>query len=288
MSEQREMSRETTPPVDRFDSLPKRGRVGAHRIVGRARTAWRWVLATVLTIAILVTVGIFWVNSLGSSSARPAPTTSNGAQGDRVEPLLDPTATIAVLNGSPTPTLASGVDEAITANGWGQIVFAGFAAATDVQISAVFYADPADEAAAEGLAQKLGGMSTYQSNDYDGLGVRLVVLLGSDYVGPGVAEAERIAEQLESEDVAPLDENWVPPTAPYIPPPPPFVPDTDTQVPDDTDLPPLDDGGEGSGDGSGDGSDDGGGASDGGQTDPPPTGEDPPLTAQGGTTPVAT
>ena len=74
---------------------------------------------------------------------------------------------------------------AITQNGWGQILFSAPAASSDVKISAVFYSTPEDEAAALGLAKELGGVSTFQSSDYDEYGARLIVLLGVDYAGPG-------------------------------------------------------------------------------------------------------
>ena len=73
----------------------------------------------------------------------------------------------------------------ITQNGWGQILFSAPAASSDVQISAVFFSKPEDEPAALALAKELGGVSTFQSSDYDEYGAKLIVLLGSDYAGPG-------------------------------------------------------------------------------------------------------
>lgn len=188
-------------PTDRFDAVPRSDRVGAHRLTGRVRRFWRYALVAVIATAVLVTAGIFWVNSIGGSSGlsteqRTAP------QAEQTKPVLDPEATVAVLNGTEVPNLAAGVDEVITRNSWGQIIFSGEAAAKDVEISAVFYADPADEAAAMALAAELGGVSTYESQSYLEYGVRLVVLLGSDYAGPGEEEAAAITARADGEPVA--------------------------------------------------------------------------------------
>lgn len=183
-------------PLDRFDALPKTHRVGAHRIAGRARRFWRYLLAGVIATAVLVTVGIIGVNSIGGGSNAPVGETAEQPQQPQVKPELDPTATIAVLNGTATPNLAAGVDQVISQNGWGIISFSEDAASNEVQISAVFYAVPEDEAAAAALAAELGGVSTYQSQDYTDFGVRLVVLLGADYAGPGADEAAAITARL--------------------------------------------------------------------------------------------
>lgn len=189
-------------PRDRFDALPQTSRVGAHRLTGRVRRAWRYVLAGAIATVVLVGAGVFYINSLGGGSQMQLPLGPPIPQEDRIIPQLDPTATIAVLNGTPTPNLAAGVDSVVTANQWGQIAFSDDADSRDVAISAVFYADEADLPAAEGLAQKLGGVSTYQSDGYTQYGVRLVVLLGVDYAGPGYDEAAALTEQLNGEAVA--------------------------------------------------------------------------------------
>src|SRR5690606_29029883 len=77
------------------------------------------------------------------------------------------------------------VGDAIMAEGWGQVLFSENLAESDVSISAVFYRDAADEAAARGLAEKRGGVSTYLTEDYAEFDARLIVLIGADYAGPG-------------------------------------------------------------------------------------------------------
>lgn len=197
--EQGERRSDMDLPRDRFDVPRQAGRVGAHRIAGRARRGWRYVLVGAIATVVLVTAGILWANSIGGGSNDPVAQGPAQPQEQRVTPELDPTASVAVLNGTPTPNLAAGVDQVITSNGWGVIAFSDDAVSRDVQISAVFYAVPEDEAAAAGLAAQLGGVSTYQSDGYGEYGVRLVVLLGADYGGPGKDEAAAITATLGSE-----------------------------------------------------------------------------------------
>lgn len=182
-------------PEDRFDRVERSGRVGAHRIIAKPRHVWQYLIAGLLGFALLTTAGILFVQSTGGSSFSSAgadqqkqPTAQQTPKG-----ALDPEATVAVLNGTTVPNLASVVDQTITSENWGKILFSGNAADSAVEISAVFYIDPADEAAAEGLAEKLGGVSTYQTENYQEYGVRLVVLLGADYAGPGLDEAKQAA-----------------------------------------------------------------------------------------------
>lgn len=189
-------------PQDRFDRVHRSGRVGAHRITARPRYVWQYLIAGLLGFALLTTAGIITVHSIGGAGQLPANRPSTGGSSTQA-PLgeLDPEATVAVLNGTETPNLAAAVDQIITQEQWGQIRFSGSAAASDVTISAVFYTDPADEAAAEGLAAKLGGLSSYITEDYANYEVRLVVLLGSDYKGPGLEEAKQITAEGTDEPV---------------------------------------------------------------------------------------
>lgn len=177
-------------PEDRFDRTARTGRVGAHRVTARPRYVWQFLIAGLLGFALLTTVGVLVVQNIGASGNLPTlDRTPQVAAPAKPEAKLDPEATVAVLNGSETPNLAASLDKIITDEQWGQILFSGSAASQDVQISAVFYADEADAEAAAGLAAKLGGLSTYTTQDYAEYGAKLVVLLGSDYAGPGLEEA---------------------------------------------------------------------------------------------------
>lgn len=183
-------------PEDRFDHVRHTGRVGAHRVTARPRYFWQYLIAGLLGFALLTTVGILAVQGIGGTGKLPlAPSsTKSGSASPTATAKLDPEATIAILNGTPTENLAAALDKIITDEQWGKIEFSGSAATTDVKISAVFYSDPDDASAAAGLAEKLGGVSTYTSTDYESYGVRLVVLLGADYKGPGLDEAAKISE----------------------------------------------------------------------------------------------
>ena len=190
-----------TLPEDRFDRLPKSRRVGAHRIAARPHRFWFYLVAVVIGVVVLSAAGIVAVQVLGGNvgtftSDRGEP---NGAP-EQVQGALDPEATVAILNGTATPNLQAGLEEVITENDWGQIAFSQYAASRDVQISAVFYGAPEDQAAAAGLAKELGGVSYYESPNYAEYGVRLVVLLGADYAGPGFDQAADITARLDSPD----------------------------------------------------------------------------------------
>ncbi len=178
------------PVNDRFEHVKHGGRVGVHRLSAKPRAAWQYLVAALVGIVVLTGAGILVVNLSGSSVTNWAE--QQGAQAEpaapKVKAAIDPTAQVVVLNGTPKPDLGAVVDGIITSNGWGQILFSDKAATNDVQISAVFYSDPADEAAALGLAKELGGVGTFQNSDYDEYGARLTVLLGADYAGPGAGE----------------------------------------------------------------------------------------------------
>ena len=190
-------------PRDRFDEVKRSGRVGAHRITARPRYIWQYIVAALLGFALLTTIGIVAVHSIGSAGKLPtsrSATATGTSQAPQAE--LDPEATVAVLNGTTIPNLAAAVDQIITSEEWGQIRFSGSAAESDVAISAVFYSEPADEAAAAGLAAKLGGISTYITEDYAAYEVQLVVLIGADYQGPGVEEAQQLTDAAEEAPAA--------------------------------------------------------------------------------------
>ncbi|MBO1900643.1 LytR C-terminal domain-containing protein [Leucobacter weissii] len=176
---------------DRFDRVPRSGRAGAHRLVARRRRFWWYAVAVVLGVVLLGGAGIFALHSFGSGATGMLEGGNGSGSGvQRTEPELDPEASVAILNGTKVSDLENAVGRQITDNEWGEIAFAGIAASDDVEISAVFYSAAEDEAAALGLSAELGGMSPVRSSDYDEYGVRLVVLLGADYAGPGRDEVD--------------------------------------------------------------------------------------------------
>lgn len=174
-------------PADRFDAVERSGRVGAHRVNPRPRFVWQTLIACVLGVAILTTAGVLWL-SLGSGATSTALKGAKEATGSsqQVTGKLDPEATITILEGTANDgALAAAVDVAIRTEGLGAVVGAITADTNDIKISAVFYTDPADEAAAIGLGKELGGIAAYQNEAYAEYDARLVVLLGADYKGPG-------------------------------------------------------------------------------------------------------
>lgn len=177
-------------PADRFDEPALTGRIGAHRVTAQPRSGWYFVLGGLVGAALLTTIGILAVSIATSSGSSiplisdPKPTTTVV----KVKPELNPEARVAVLDGTTEEgSVAERVAAEITENSWGSLILASPAATSDVTISAVFYADEAQEAAALALAEKLGGVSSYLNADYAEGDADLVVLIGSDYAGPGKA-----------------------------------------------------------------------------------------------------
>ncbi len=189
---------------DRFDRLHKSGRVGVHRLIGKPRRFWIYLVSALLGVALLTGAGIVFVQMSGSSIVDWSEEEVGpiAPVAPKVKAELDPEAPVVVLNGTSMPGFGAIVDGIITSNAWGLILFSGEAASNDVQISAVFYSSEADEAAALGLAKELGGVGTFQSSEYDQYGARLVVLLGADYAGPGKEQfvAAEPAPEVEAEE----------------------------------------------------------------------------------------
>src|SRR5690606_33377679 len=92
--------RRQSPAQDRFDRLPKRGRVGAHRYTAKPRRFWSFFLVAIVGIAILTGLGILAVHSVGSSVTEFLDPPEPEPVVEQVQPELDPDATVAVLNGT--------------------------------------------------------------------------------------------------------------------------------------------------------------------------------------------
>ena len=168
-------------PKDRFDS-PKTGRVGAHRVTAQPRVTWQFVVGGLVCAALLTTIGIVGA-TLYNASGKATPTHS---QTQKVEAKPDPEARVVLLDGTTeTGDIAQRLATSVADGEWGVVVLAAPASSTDVERSAVFYSDPADEAAALALAKQLGGIGSFKSDDYADYDAQLVVLIGSDYTGPG-------------------------------------------------------------------------------------------------------
>ena len=190
---------------DRFDDAATGNRIGAHRVTPRPRYVWQYIIAALLGFAVLTALGVLLVQLAGSAGKLPSqekPGAGTSETSQSVAPVLDPAATVAILNGTTTPNLAAGVEQAITEQKLGTVVYHGEAEKNDVTISAVFYSDPKDAEAAAGLAKELGGLSSYLTDLYAHDSTQLVVLIGSDYAGPGIDEAKKISDEGENPGIA--------------------------------------------------------------------------------------
>lgn len=174
------------PGADRFDALPTDARrVGAHRAEQPRLRRRAIVLSVVIATVVLVAAGIvgtLW--SSGQFGARTAAPTVPAA-GPTAEPVVDTSYTVVILNATPQEGLGGTLSADVVAAGWSaNDVTAGDAGSQDFETTTVFYADAADEGAARGLAQAIGGAEIEFSEAYqDGDTLQqLVIVIGLDRV----------------------------------------------------------------------------------------------------------
>ncbi|MBD8704518.1 LytR C-terminal domain-containing protein [Frigoribacterium sp. CFBP9039] len=183
-------------PRDRFDDLPADlQRVGAHRSTprrGRGLVVFAWAA---LATGVLVGGGVVALGVLNDSIQFDAPTTTATETAEAEAPDdtasatpteapvtdpadVDPSVTIAVLNGTSTAGLATAASADLEAAGY-TVATQGNAGDTSATTSTVYYADAADEGVALGLAQTLGVTATAVSSAFPNASV--TVVLGADY-----------------------------------------------------------------------------------------------------------
>lgn len=182
-----------TLPKDRFDDPQVRGRVGVHRIVGKPKRFLTFFVAALLGTLVLTAGGIaaVMVADINVTKLFEREDQAPGPQPEpSVQPQLDPAAQVVVLNGTPVVDFGFVVDLAITENQWGQVIFTGEAETNDIDTTTVYYLDEADEAAALGLAEQLGVRNVSLGTGFEQYGARLVVVIGTDYAGPGKEELD--------------------------------------------------------------------------------------------------
>ncbi|WP_084361537.1 LytR C-terminal domain-containing protein [Herbiconiux solani] len=181
---------------DSFDRLPDRpARVGAHRGPkprGRGWMVFAWAaLATVLLIGggitylAVINNNIQFQDAFGGSTTAATPT-ETPTPTPTVTPITDGSLSVTILNGTTVSGLATAVGDAADAAGWSVGSMAN-ASSTDFPTTTVYYPDPANQAAALGLAQLLGNVPVEESQTF--LGASLTVVLGTDYAGPGSSVA---------------------------------------------------------------------------------------------------
>lgn len=185
-------STQKAPALDPFDTPQMGKRVGVHRAPRRRGPNWIFVMWAALLTLLLVVAGIVYIVIGVGNVKLPNPLQSSATGGQtvatEVEPVVNPAATVTILNGTADAELGASASAYITDQQLGVIGNESTTETPDITISAVFYADPADEAAALGLAAKLGGMQAHLTDSYVGLGTQLVVLIGTDLALPDPAQ----------------------------------------------------------------------------------------------------
>lgn len=123
--------------------------------------AWSVLLFVVLVVASLFTVGV--VSGEITLPGQDHVATSDGAAG----PVIDPSYPVLVLNATPEAGLGESLRQQLIAAGWAEgNVFAGDAASTDFEKTTVYYTAEADESAAQGVADVIGGAALVHSDAY--------------------------------------------------------------------------------------------------------------------------
>lgn len=188
----------TSFPRDRFDELTDdSGRVGAHRAENpRMRGGVVFLWAAIATV-VLLAAGIFGtLVASGRVTLFPEPAPTQAPPPPAVEPVVDTTFMVLVLNATPQEGLATQTKDVIVAAGWNpDMVQASAASTNDFPVTSVYYAFPEFEAAAAGLAEVIGGAeivldATYQplddpSTEVDEAAAHyLTVIIGLDRIAP--------------------------------------------------------------------------------------------------------
>jgi len=195
-------------PEDSFDRLPAHPeRVGAHRGPkprGRGWIVFAWAaLATVLLVGAGVTYlavinnNIQFTDAFGGGTSTAAPT-ETPTPTPTITPITDGALSVTILNGTDNVGLAGRVGEAAATGGWSIGTMAN-ASQTDFPTTTVYYEDPANEAAALGLAQLLGNVPVELSTTFPG--ANLTAVLGTDYAGPGLEGAADAPADTPATDV---------------------------------------------------------------------------------------
>ncbi|RFA07229.1 hypothetical protein B7R21_13455 [Subtercola boreus] len=180
-------------PTDSFDNVPadvvRRGVHRGARPRGRGWVAFAWAALATGVLVGAGALGLLVINNGlagsgsgsasagGASSSDPASVTPTPT----VVPTVDPSVSVTILNGTGVSGLATRAGGQATDAGWAVSTEAN-ASASDVTTSTVYYSDAAQEGAAKGLAQTLGGVAVAVSDQYEA--GTLTAVLGTDYKDP--------------------------------------------------------------------------------------------------------
>ncbi len=180
----------TPAPKDRFDDLPAgSSRIGAHRAENPRLHGGVIVLWSAVATVALVAIGIFGtLVATGRITVFPAAAASASAAA-QAEAVVDTTYKVSVLNATSQQGLGSTFADTIVSAGWNAAdVTAGEASSDDFETTTVYYADAADEGAARGLAQVVGGADVELTDAYaelfgepeEGSAGQLVLVIGAN------------------------------------------------------------------------------------------------------------
>lgn len=179
-------------PRDRFDEIPgDLQRVGAHRAPRRRGRGWIAVGWAALATVLLVGAGIFGLSLVNGSidfhgptgtGSRTASATPTSTPTPTIVPTVNPALNVNVLNGTAKEGLAAAVGDKLKAAGWKVGALAN-ADKTDLAATIVYYGDPANQAAALGVAQSLPGATIQQSTAFSDSGADITVVIGANYPG---------------------------------------------------------------------------------------------------------
>lgn len=180
-------------PKDRFDDLPAEpGRVGAHRAENPRLRFGSVLLWSAIATVVIILIGVFGTMlATGRLDFAPAPEASQGA--GPVAPKVDTSYPVLVLNATDEDGLGATIRDTIVDAGWSaDDVQDDNASADDFPTTTVYYQSAADEAAARGLADVIGGAEVSLDDTFqvvndpgtpaaDGtVGLQLVVIVGLD------------------------------------------------------------------------------------------------------------
>ncbi len=199
---------------DRFDTVPVGGvqgqRVGAHRAAPRSRSFGKWLLAVLAATVLCTAAGIFLVATQGvdetifskaalskvdhsATDKQAAKENSAPEQLEAAVDQVDASRGVAVVNAADINGLAAAVADHVKKNSLGIVGVVVTADGEPIPESTLYYANSEYAAGARALARELGGLPAVESSEYASYGADYVLVLGTEYAGPG-APAQEISE----------------------------------------------------------------------------------------------
>lgn len=188
------------PTRDLFDDVPRTsGRVGAHRAEAPGMNGWIVLLWSFVAALVLIVIGIFVaLVMMGRITLFPA-AEETIAPSPEPTGVVDTTYSVFILNATAEEGLDVQMrDQLINAQWPADGISYSPAGQQDFAETTVYYVSEADELAADGLADLIGGAHVEQSDFYAGLGdpeqKQLVIVIGLDRSSAQPAPEETPAE----------------------------------------------------------------------------------------------